>query len=256
VEAKEQSMSMSMGRVAACLLALACVGAAAMPTRAAAAFGDRPLSAGASGHEVRVLQSWLSLQGFATPVDGSFGRRTARALKRFERRNGLRVDGKLSVAEARRLRELIEGDAAPPPTAAPTGRATLNADRRTATAPADAPPQVVAAVAAANALTRKPYVYGGGHGRWADRGYDCSGTVSYVLHAADLLDGALDSSGLARWGARGKGAWISVYGKRTHAYMVIAGLRFDTSGAGESGPRWRPQPRSGAGYAVRHPAGL
>jgi peptidoglycan hydrolase-like protein with peptidoglycan-binding domain len=261
-------MSTSMGRAAACLLALVCLGAAALPARAAAAFGDRLLSVGDRGHDVRVLQSWLSLQGFRTGVDGSFGPRTARALIRFERRHDLRPDGRLSVAEARRLRALIEPAPAPAPDTetaapaetpgpvAPTAKATLNADGRTATAPAGAPQQVVAAVAAANALTSKPYVYGGGHGRWSDRGYDCSGTVSYVLHAAGLLDRSLDSTGLARWGTAGAGAWITVYGNRTHAYMVIAGLRFDTSGAGESGPRWRADPRSGKGYAVRHLAGL
>lgn len=245
-------MSKSMRRAAACLLALACAGV--VPSAAHAAFGDRPLSIGDVGHEVRVLQSWLSLQGYTATVDGHFGPRTARALIRFERRAGLRPDGRLSVAEAQRLRRLVEVESAA--LATPVGRATLNADGRTATAPAGAPPQVVAAVAAANALTRKPYIYGGGHGRWADRGYDCSGTVSYVLHAAGMIDRPLDSSGLTRWGAAGHGAWISVYGNRTHAYMVIAGLRFDTSGVGESGPRWRPQPRSGVGYAVRHLAGL
>jgi peptidoglycan hydrolase-like protein with peptidoglycan-binding domain len=255
-----------MGRAAACLIVLACALAATLPARADAAFGDRVLSAGDRGHDVRVLQGWLSMQGFATRVDGRFGPSTARALIRFERRNGLRPDGRLSAAEARRLRALVEGaptpapapDPAAAPTAptAPTAPATLNADGRTATAPAGAPPQVVAAVAAANALTRKPYVYGGGHGRWADRGYDCSGTVSYVLHAAGLLDRPLDSTGLARWGTAGAGAWITVYGNRTHAYMVIAGLRFDTSGRGESGPRWRADPRSGQGYAVRHLDGL
>ncbi len=93
-------------------------------------------------------------------------------------------------------------------------------------------------------------------GRWEDRGYDCSGTVSFVLHAADLLSVTLDSSGLTGWGSAGTGRWISVYGNAGHAYMVIAGLRFDTSGAGESGPRWRPEPRSSRGFLVRHPAGL
>lgn len=253
-------MSTSFGRAAARLLVLACLGAVAVPSAALAAFGDRPLAVGDSGHEVRVLQNWLSLQGFATGVDGQFGRRTARALRQFERGHGLRVDGRLSVADAQRLRALVEGGEAPAaPVAAPRAavdRARLNADGRTATPPPDAPPQVVAAVAAANSLTRKPYVYGGGHGQWAARGYDCSGTVSYVLHAAGVLERSLDSSGLARWGAPGRGAWITVYGNRTHAYMVVAGLRFDTSGAGESGPRWRAEPRSGQGYKVRHVAGL
>jgi NlpC/P60 family len=140
--------------------------------------------------------------------------------------------------------------------AAPGARAALARDRRTALVPAGAPAVVARAIAAANRITRKPYRWGGGHGRWDDAGYDCSGTVSYVLHHAGLLDVAQDSSGLMGYGRRGKGRWITVYAHGSHAYMVIAGLRFDTSGRGEEGPRWRPERRSAAGYTVRHPAGL
>ena len=142
------------------------------------------------------------------------------------------------------------------PAVAPGATAAMTADRRTAAAPAGAPPQVVRAIAAANRITRKPYKWGGGHGRWRDTGYDCSGTVSYVLHAAGLLKTARDSSGLMAYGARGKGDWITVYAHGGHAYVVIAGLRFDTSGRGEKGPRWRLEPRSGRGFVKRHPAGL
>jgi hypothetical protein len=138
----------------------------------------------------------------------------------------------------------------------PTSAVSLAADGRTAIAPPDAPQQVRAAVEAANRITDKPYRYGGGHGRWEDRGYDCSGAVSYVLHGAGLLRGALASGGFVRWGEVGSGRWISVYAHGGHAYMTIGGLRFDTSGRGERGPRWRPEPRSGRGYAVRHPEGL
>ena len=132
----------------------------------------------------------------------------------------------------------------------------MNPDARTAVAPVDAPEAVVQAVAAANRITNKPYKWGGGHGRWRDRGYDCSGSVSYVLHAAGLLRVARASGGLMRWGARGKGDWITVYANGGHAYMVIAGLRFDTSGRGEDGPRWRPEPRNSRGFVKRHFAGL
>ena len=142
---------------------------------------------------------------------------------------------------------------APP---APVASAAMNSDRRTAIAPAGAPEQVVAAIEAANRITRKPYKWGGGHGSWRDSGYDCSGTVSYVLHAAGLLETARDSTGLSAYGERGKGGWITVYANAGHAYMTIAGLRFDTSGRGEDGPRWRLEPRSASGYVKRHPAGL
>lgn len=144
----------------------------------------------------------------------------------------------------------------PPPAAAPVATAAMNADRRTAVAPAGAPEEVVAAIDAANRLTRKPYKWGGGHGRWSDSGYDCSGTVSYVLHAAGLLERARDSTGLMSYGYRGKGDWITVYAHGGHAYMVIAGLRFDTSGRGEEGPRWRLEPTGARGYAKRHPSRL
>jgi cell wall-associated NlpC family hydrolase len=144
----------------------------------------------------------------------------------------------------------------PPPVEAPLANAAMNSDRRTAVAPAGAPEQVVDAIAAANRITNKPYKWGGGHGRWRDSGYDCSGTVSYVLHAAGLLKVARASGGLMSYGERGKGDWISIYANGGHAYMVIAGLRFDTSGRGEEGPRWRLERRSGRGYVKRHPAGL
>jgi hypothetical protein len=140
----------------------------------------------------------------------------------------------------------------------------------TAAAPADAPPQVQAAIWAANEIQDKPYKYGGGHRRFRDSGYDCSGTVSYALHGADLLASPLDSSSFMRWGERGRGLWITVYTNPGHAYVVIAGLRLDTSVAAsatrkvarrfpkslERGPRWRATQRSSRGYRARHPLGL
>jgi cell wall-associated NlpC family hydrolase len=123
-------------------------------------------------------------------------------------------------------------------------------------APAGAPDAVQRAISAANSLRHKPYVWGGGHASFSARGYDCSGSVSYVLHAAGLLDWPQVSGALAHWGVKGQGKWISVYANRGHAFMVIAGLRFDTSGAGQSGPRWRSEPRWMHGFHVRHPAGF
>jgi cell wall-associated NlpC family hydrolase len=144
----------------------------------------------------------------------------------------------------------------PAPADAPLASAAMNSDRRTALAPIGAPEEVIDAIAAANRITRKPYKWGGGHGRWRDRGYDCSGSVSYVLHAAGLLKRARASGGLMSYGRRGKGDWITVYANGGHAYMIIAGLRFDTSGRGEEGPRWRLERRSGRAYVKRHPNGL
>lgn len=130
--------------------------------------------------------------------------------------------------------------------------------------PADAPPEVVGAIEAANRIITKPYRYGGGHRSFEDTGYDCSGSVSYALNGGGLLDSPLDSSSFMRWGERGKGRWITVYTNPGHAYMVIAGLRLDTGGRDRygargrragSGPRWGGW-RSARGYSARHPLGL
>jgi len=135
--------------------------------------------------------------------------------------------------------------------------AELSADGRTAMAPADAPDAVKSVIYAANELTRKPYRYGGGHtASFLDTAYDCSGSVSYALHGGGLLTKPLDSSSFMRWGLRGKGAWITVYTNPRHAFAVIAGLRFDTSGPGSRGPRWRTGTRVYRGFVARHPEGL
>ncbi len=99
-------------------------------------------------------------------------------------------------------------------------------------------------------------MYGGGHRSFRSRGYDCSGSVSYALHGGGLLDRPLHSRAFMNWGERGAGQWITVYTNPGHAYVVIAGLRFDTSGAGERGPRWRIAARSSGRYTARHPEGF
>ena len=138
----------------------------------------------------------------------------------------------------------------------PVGRARLSADGRTAIAPVDAPEAVKRAIAFANRITRRPYRYGGGHASFRDAGYDCSGAVSYALRGGRLLRRPMDSSELMRWGRTGRGRWITVYSNPGHAYVVIAGLRFDTSGTGEEGPRWRRERRSARGYVARRWPGL
>ena len=151
------------------------------------------------------------------------------------------------------------------PSAAPRvtvpGRRAVLMDDGYAAAPADAPAQVKAAVWAANEIVAKPYRYGGGHGSFEDSGYDCSGTVSYALHGAGLLKSPLDSGSFMRWGAKGKGKWFTVYTNPGHAYIVIAGLRLDTSAAGDTrstgrGPRWRSTGRAMRGFKRRHPVGF
>jgi hypothetical protein len=158
----------------------------------------------------------------------------------------------------------------PPPPAnitVPGAKATLLPDG-TAAAPADAPIQVQQAIWAANTLKDKPYRYGGGHAKVEDTAYDCSGTVSYALIHAGLLDAPIPSGTFMRWGARGRGQWITVFANGGHAFAVIAGLRLDTSSfssraasrkytkALERGPRWRPTKRPGRGFRKRHPVGF
>ena len=129
-------------------------------------------------------------------------------------------------------------------------------------APADAPLQVQEAIWAGDRIRFKPYAVGGGHGRWNDVAYDCSGSVSYVLHAAGLLKVSMDSSEFETWGHRGLGQWITVYTNPAHAFVQIAGIRFDTSAEDDphpppgTGPRWRPLMTSTAGFMARHPRGL
>jgi len=123
--------------------------------------------------------------------------------------------------------------------------------------PASAPARVKAVIAAANKIRSKPYVYGGGHARWWDKGYDCSGSVSYALRGGRFLASPLPSGPLASWGLAGEGRWITVYANGGHTYAVIAGLRWDTSGNldGSTGPSWHEDLRSPAGFVARHPAG-
>jgi hypothetical protein len=144
---------------------------------------------------------------------------------------------------------------------APSGTAQLLPDG-TAVPPANAPKPIRKAINAGNKIRTKPYVWGGGHRSWKSQGYDCSGAVSYVLHAAGLLRRPMVSGALGtRWGLPGTGTWITVYGNRSHAYMVVAGLRFDTSSGGDplnqgSGPRWRTTARAATGYSARFAPGL
>ena len=126
----------------------------------------------------------------------------------------------------------------------------------TAVAPKDAPQIVRDVINAGNVIAKTPYLWGGGHGSWAASGYDCSGSVSFALAGAGLLDSPLTSGLLARWGAAGPGRWITIYANGGHVFMEVAGLRFDTGGIRGSGTRWQATGRSTAGFVARHPEGL
>jgi peptidoglycan hydrolase-like protein with peptidoglycan-binding domain len=240
------------------LLSLTLLASAAVPAAAQAKMGDRsPLRVGMRGHDIRVLQDYLTKAGFDTTVDGSFGRGTRASVRAFEKSAALRANGVMTAADIAALRRAVVGGGAGLRTASttPTEQATIGPDGL-AIAPASAPPQVQQIIAAGNEIAGMPYKYGGGHGNWKDSGYDCSGSVSYALHGADLLDDAMPSGSFTDWGEPGKGTWVTIYANGGHMYMIVAGLRFDTSARRSVGGRWTTESRSSRGYSVRHPEGL
>ena len=225
-------------------------------------FGERDLRQGMRGTDVRVLQDFLTKAGVKTTVDGQYGPNTTSRVKTWERKSSLPVNGRMTREDAATLRGQVAQDQAGlqntggvQPVAAPTAKATLGSDGL-AVAPAGAPPEVAAVIAAANEIVGKPYKYGGGHGDWEDSGYDCSGSESYALHGADLVSRPMDSTEFMSYGEAGPGTWITSYANSGHSYLVVAGLRFDTGWNGGNGPRWSTEMRPGDGYTARHPEGL
>ena len=207
---------------------------AAVPTAAQAKLGDRaPLKSGMRGQDVRVLQDYLSKAGYDTGVDGQFGKRHAQVGQAHSRRpRRCRPNGVVSAADIAALRRSVEGGG--------VGPAQRSASRRRParrpsgpTARRSRPPtprrRCKQIIAAANEIEGMPYKYGGGHGELDDTGYDCSGSVSYALHGAGLLDDALPSGAFTTWGESGPGNWVTIYANGGHMYMTVAGLRFDTS---------------------------
>ena len=268
----------SLYRLTLCLVAVVLL----VPVQPASAkkrsfsLGERTLKQGHKGRDVKSLQRYLDRTGVDVDVDGVFGRGTKRAVRSFEESQRRKVDGVVSRTDVAVLKDVARNGgavvsaaatggalpksqkpaSAPKPLALGPGMvATVGADGL-ATAPALAPPIVQQVIAAGNLIALKPYIYGGGHGRWEDAGYDCSGSVSYALHGAGLLEQSMPSGGFMNWGDPGPGQWITTYANGGHMYMVVAGLRFDTSGRARAGTRWQKDPRPTQSYSVRHPPGL
>jgi len=257
------------------LIALLVVGVLAAAAALAAGAGSRGGSSGPSAaarHEAVLTPEAVAEARKAHPAHGAAGRSRARVVQ-LETPGGappedpkVRDDapspGAASDAEIRaELREarkqlssfraylagaafLEEG---------PRARVTSGG---VAIAPEDAPDVVKQVILAGNQIARFPYKWGGGHGAWRDSGYDCSGSVSFALAGAGLLNAPLTSGGLAGYGRSGPGRWITIYANGGHVFMVVAGLRFDTSGQGRAGTRWQDAQRPTGGFAVRHPPGL
>jgi cell wall-associated NlpC family hydrolase len=247
------------------LLAALLAVAVALPASASAAqYGSRTLREGAVGRDVKQLQRYLGRAGHRVTRDGEFGPRTRGALRATEAELELRADGVATVREQRAIRRAVVypagGGAAyvkppPPEVVVPGAKGSVTAEGF-AVPPRSAPTVVKKVIAAGNEIATTPYKWGGGHARWDDTGYDCSGSVSYALHGAGLLDSPLVSGDLARWGERGPGRWITIYANADHVYMVVAGIRFDTSARSRTGSRWTMEERSSAGFSVTHPDGL
>ena len=145
------------------------------------------------------------------------------------------------------------------PSTATAAKAVAHLDGSRAVAPKSAPKVVKRMIRAGNEIRHKKYKWGGGHGDWTDKGYDCSGAVSFVLHEAGILDYPLDSGGFMKWGSKRRGKWVSIFASKEHVYMIVAGLRFDTSyitDGDRSGPGWSEYMRPAKGFRTRHPAGL
>jgi cell wall-associated NlpC family hydrolase len=232
--------------LAGCALALAACGdderPAAAPQRTAA-YAERPatqLPPLPKGHKATVVEP---VAGGTEPAPDPGGSAT-----QAPPTDAPKPTGAASTSQGVDLsRPSTAGDGTHQATALPNGIALP---------PLEAPEPVRRMIEAGNVIARSPYVWGGGHGKWLDKGYDCSGSVSFVLAAAGYLDSPLASGPLMSWGEPGPGRWVTIYASDGHVWMTVAGIRFDTSGARVTGSRWQNEMRSTAGFAVRHPPGL
>ena len=221
---------------------------AALESTEASETGEGESSEGVSGQgAVQRLQSALKL-----PVDGNFGPETEAAVRRLQSRHGLAVDGVVGPATWSVLGIHDEPELKPPASAL----AAASSEEGGGSSSSTGSSLVARMVAAGDEIATPPYVWCGGHGSFVSEGYDCSGSVSYVLHAAGLLSSPEDSSALESYGAPGPGREVTIYANAEHAFMVIDGRRFDTVALSETGSRWSDSMASTGGFVVRHPEGM
>jgi peptidoglycan hydrolase-like protein with peptidoglycan-binding domain len=235
--------------------------------------GNRVLHPGMHGHDVRVLQAYLTIDGYPTTVDGDYGPATKANVESWQSANNVKDNGVFTYADSRKLRQdVAKAEANPkssqnaPVSTTPGQTATIQANGD-ATAPADAPQAVKTMIAAANSIDTTSYCYAGGHASWNSSCYDCSGSVGFVLHKAGFLNSPEPSGTMENQWLPGKGKWVTIYASGPHVFMVIAGLAFDTAQYGPvtpagSGPRWLTKANAlanlsdGNDYVPRHPVGL
>jgi len=189
---------------------------------------------------------------FAELKSAQAGRR--RSLETLESREQALSDNLASISEQIESTTGVPAETTGSPAPLTSGESAHFISESQASIPSAAPSAVAAAIEAANSIATTPYIWGGGHGSFESSGYDCSGSVSFALHGGGFLESPLDSTGLETWGAPGPGHWITVYANSGHAWMIIAGLAFDTVGG--PGPRWHSSPvDSPEGFIARHPPG-
>jgi peptidoglycan hydrolase-like protein with peptidoglycan-binding domain len=211
------------------------------------------LSQGSTGKWVSTLQSDLTYVGYPTTVDGQFGASTTQSVNQFKTAHGFNADGVMGSPAWSALFQAVQQIESQP-----TANARLNPDG-TVSAPSSAPQIVKTMIAAGNQIATKPYCYAGGHGKWHDSCYDCSGSVSYVLHAAGILSVSEDSTQLESFGSSGLGRWVSIWANAGHTYMEIAGMFFDTAAQSSNSlnDRWSKRNiENNSAFVVRHPTGL
>ena len=232
------------------------------PSAASGAPFRRVLRVGDQGSDVQKLQRWLGDVRIPTAADGQFGQGTADSVRRFQSAARLNPpSGTVGWHTGKTLQTWVETSktvpaGSPPPATTPGSHARLV--NGLAVAPSNAPAAIKNAIAAANAIATRPYVYGGGHASFTSSGYDCSGSVSYALHGGGLLSSPEVSGWFEGYGSAGSGQWITIYANSAHVYMNIAGLWFDTADQSSSNgnDRWSTRQVSpSGGFVVRHPSG-
>jgi peptidoglycan hydrolase-like protein with peptidoglycan-binding domain len=254
------------GSLLAALLVLVAAGAAQ------AQLGDRVLKIGKRGKDVRALQGYLDAAGYGVTETGRYDRRTRIGVRAFQADYGLPATGEVTSRLAKMIRITATSPPGyggtqygqvpgPPPGPTPTGLKTVPGSQAkvladgTAAAPESAPAEVKKIIASGNEIAKLPYKWGGGHSTWRDTGYDCTGSTTYALRTT-FRAGASPTFGYSNWQLPGPGKWITTYASSYHVYMIVAGLRFDTSGLRVAGSRWTTQARSSGGFVPRHPAGF